>query len=116
MKNTETVVIGHLSSFQENDLEAVLADYTNESVLITQDAILTGVAEIRLFFVGLMQHFPRKLATFELDKFVVREDMAFIVWHGETPSLEVMFGTDTFIVAEGKIRQQTFAGQLKFKQ
>jgi hypothetical protein len=116
MKNTEAVVRNHLSSFQKNDLEAVLADYTNESILVTQDAIFKGLSQIRTFFTGLVRHFPKPKSTFELDKFVVTGELAFIVWHGETPSLEVIFGTDTFVVVEGKIRQQTFAGQLRFKQ
>jgi ketosteroid isomerase-like protein len=108
------IVMHHLGSFQDNDLEAVLSDYTNESVLVTQDATYKGPGEMKGFFAALMNHFPKQKSSFVLDKVSVSNDMVYIVWHASTPSLEVSFGTDTFIVKEGKILQQTFAGQMKF--
>lgn len=113
---TRDIVTHHLGSFQNNDLEAVIADYTNESVFITQDATYRGHEEIRGFFAGLMIYFPKQQSRFELDKLVVNNELAYIVWHANTPSLEVPMGTDTFIMKEGKIYRQTFAGQLKFTE
>jgi hypothetical protein len=104
----------HLSSFQDNNLEAVIADYTNESVLITQEASYTGPEEIKSFFTGLITHFPKQKSSFDLDKIVINDELIYIVWHGKTPSLDVPFATDTFIIKNGKILRQTFAGQLKF--
>jgi len=114
--STKNVVSNHLNSFIANNLDAVISDYTNSSVLITQEATYTGPAEIRQFFAALMEHFPAGRSNFELDKLEVRDDMAFIIWHATTPSLEVILGTDTFIIKAGKIQQQTFAGQIKLKQ
>lgn len=114
--STKDVVMNHLNSFIANNLDAVISDYTSSSVLITQEATYTGPEEIRLFFAALMQHFPTGKSNFELDKLEVQEDMAFIIWHATTPSLEVLLGTDTFIIKAGKIQQQTFAGQIKLKQ
>lgn len=111
---SKNIVMHHLESFQHNDLEAVLSDYTNESVLITLDATYTGTEEIRNFFTGLMLHFPKQKSSFELDKIVANGGLVYIVWHANTPSLDVPLGTDTFIIKEDKICQQTFAGQLKF--
>jgi ketosteroid isomerase-like protein len=108
-------VMHHLVSFQSNDLESVVADYTNESVLVTHDATYKGPEEIREFFAALMVHFPKQQTNFELDKMVVHDELVYIVWHANTPSLDVPFGTDTFIVRDGKIYRQTFAGQLKFR-
>jgi ketosteroid isomerase-like protein len=109
------IVMHHLGSFQDNDLEAVIGDYTNESVFITQDATYKGLEEIKDFFTGLMIHFPKQKSSFELDKVVVDNELVYIVWHANTPSLDVAMGTDTFIIRNGKIYQQTFAGLLKFK-
>jgi predicted SnoaL-like aldol condensation-catalyzing enzyme len=103
----------HLGSFLDNNLEALISDYTSESVLITQDASYQGLAEIKSFFADLIPHFPKQKSMFELDKTVINGDLAYIVWHGKTPTLEVPFATDTFIIKDGKIRQQTFAGQLR---
>lgn len=111
---SENVLVRHLNSFNHNDLETLMADYTEQSVLITHDAIYSGIEEIRSFFVELMNHFPKNYSNFELDKLVINDELAFIIWHATTPSLEVPLGTDTFIIKGGKIHQQTFAGQLKF--
>lgn len=111
---SKNIVMHHLGSFQDNDLEAVIADYTNESVLITQDATYNGPEEIKSFFATLMPHFPKQQSSFELDKVVVDNELVFIVWHASTPSLDVALGTDTFIIRDDKIYRQTFAGQMKF--
>ena len=113
-KESENALLRHLNSFGNNDLEALMADYTEQSVLITHDQTYNGVGEIREFFTALMNHFPKNHSNFKLDKLVVREELVFIVWHATTPSLKVALGTDTFIVRDGKIHQQTFAGQLEF--
>jgi hypothetical protein len=111
---SKTVIMHHLSSFRDNDLEAVLSDYSDNSVLITQAATYTGKEEIRDFFAGLMVHFPNQKSNFELDHVVAHEELVYIVWHANTPSVDVSLGSDTFIVKKGKIAQQTFVGNLKF--
>jgi len=126
MKNaneTKTTILGdpstnvltnHLNSFLDSDLEALMEDYTDESVLITQEATYKGLKEIETFFTGLMMHFPRHSSSFDLEKMVILGSLGFITWHAKTPSLEVSLGTDTFIIKAGKIQQQTFAGLIKF--
>lgn len=106
----------HLNAFLENDLPRLMTDYTEESVLITQDATFSGLKEIEGFFTGLMVHFPRHQSSFELDKMEFHEETAFIVWHGRTPSVTVPMGSDTFTMKDGKIHRQTFVGQLDFVQ
>ena len=104
----------HLSSFVENDLDAVISDYTDESILITPDSIYMGPAEIRAFFVGLMVHFPKGQSSFELDKIVAKDEMVYIVWHAKTPSVTVPLASDTFVLRGGKIHQQTFIGEFEY--
>lgn len=111
---SRNTIMHHLNSFQENDLEAVMSDYTNESVLITRDAIYSGTTEIKLFFSGLMTHFPKQKSSFQLDKMIVNNGLIYIVWHAKTPTLDVPLGSDTFILKDGKIYQQTYVGQMKF--
>lgn len=110
------VVTNHLQSFLKADLDGVISDYTNESVLITHIGVFSGVEEIKGFFSDLLKHFPFQQHSFELDKLIVDENLVFIVWHATTPTLQVPFGTDTFIVKDGKISQQTFGGVLNFKK
>ena len=113
-ESSRNTVMQHLISLQDNDLDSVVADYTNESVLITPFAAYKGQEEIKSFFTDLIRHFPKQKSRFELDKVVVNNDMVYIVWHANTPSLEVSFASDTFILKGGKIHQQTFAGELNY--
>ncbi|MEP7109150.1 MAG: nuclear transport factor 2 family protein [Ferruginibacter sp.] len=108
------LLVHHLDSFMQNDLQSLMSDYTNESVFITQDATYTGLNEIKEFFTNLLLHFPKQQSQFELAKMVVKDNLGFIVWHAATPSLVVPIGTDTFIIKDDKISHQTFAGQLNF--
>ena len=108
------VVVHHLTSFQENDLDAVMEDYTEESVIITQDASYRGLDEIRGFLTGLSTHFPKGKSELVLDKMVSEGELTYIVWHAKTPTLNVTLGSDTFIIKNGKITQQTFAGLMQF--
>lgn len=111
--DTKDLILHHILSFIENDLDTVLSDYTSESVLITQEMTYKGPEEIKGFFVSLVKHFPAQNSSFVLDTLVADGELALLVWHGKTPTIEVSFGIDTFIIENRKIKQQTFAGQIK---
>lgn len=112
--DSNNILMHHLSSFLNNDLKAVMSDYTNESVLITQDATYTGLTEIEGFFTGLIIYFPKQESIIELDKKEISDGLVYIVWHAITPSLHVPLGSDTFIIKESRIYRQTFVGQMIF--
>lgn len=113
-KESMNVVMNHLNSFISNNIDALLSDYTNESVLITQSATYSNLEEIRAFFVDLNLHFAQQTSDFVLDKVVAYNDLVYITWHAKTPTLQVPLGSDTFIIKDSKIYQQTFVGQLNF--
>jgi hypothetical protein len=103
----------HLSSFQANDLDALMSDYTDESMLMTVDATYEGMTEIRGFFAAMIAQFPTESTRLELDKMTVVDDLLFIVWHASTPTVKVALGTDTLLIRQGKIHRQTFAGHME---
>jgi predicted SnoaL-like aldol condensation-catalyzing enzyme len=111
--STRALVQRHLSAFLDNDLEAVLSDYTDESMLVTADATYSGRQAIRGFFAKLVPLFPKEKSRLDLDRMVVDGEMAFIVWHATTPAVKVTLGTDTFVLKDGKIHRQTFVGQMQ---
>ncbi len=111
---SRNLIMHHLSSFQDNDLKTLMTDYTDKSVLVTQTATYTGLKEIEGFFAGLIPQFPKPMSKFELDKLIVNNEFVYIVWHAKTPSLDVPLGSDTFIMKDGKIYYQTFAGEMNF--
>lgn len=111
---SRAILMRHLNAFLEHDMKTLMSDYTEDSVMVTQQGTFTGLKEIEGFFTELMVYFPRLQSSFELDKTVVVDEWLLIVWHAKTPYLETSFATDTFIMKEGKISLQTFAGQLNF--
>ena len=110
---TRALLQRHLSAFLDNDLETVLSDYTDESMLVTADATYTGRQAIRGFFARLVPLFPRQQSRLDLDRMVIDGELAFIVWHATTPVVKVTLGTDTFVLKHGKIHRQTFVGQMQ---
>src|SRR3954466_15607974 len=89
---TDDLLKRHLQSFQNNDLESLMADYTHESLLISHVDTYTGIEQIKAFFVDLITYFPKQRSSCELDKKVIDNELAYIVWHAKTPSLEVSLG------------------------
>ena len=87
-----------------------MADYTEASILITPDKTYKGLAEIRENFVQAFALFPKDSATLILDKSIVQQDVGYIIWQATTPKFKLTYGTDTFIIQNGKIVRQTFAG------
>lgn len=46
----EEILIHHLTAFGDNNLEEILKDYTEESVIMTPAGSKKGLSEIREFF------------------------------------------------------------------
>jgi hypothetical protein len=109
---TKQVLDHHVETFQKNDLEGVMADYTDESILVTPDRTYKGLAEIRENFVDAYKALPVSGTTMTITKTVVVRDVAYIVWKAITPTLEFKYATDTFIITNGKIVSQTYAGDV----
>lgn len=112
-EKTKEVLDHHWIAFKANDLEETMNDYTEESVLITPDATYTGLAEIRENFVKAFTAFPKDSATLTLTKSIVLKDVGYILWSAVTPTFELSYATDTFIIQDGKIIRQTYAGVTK---
>ena len=104
--STQAVLEHHLQAFGEG-LEAIMADYTDDSVVITPDATYRGLAEIRGFFTAFVEALPEGIwEAFTLKRQEVVGEVAYILWEAN-PWFPL--GTDTFVVREDKIAFQTFA-------
>lgn len=105
---TETVVRTHLQAFiEQKGVAAIVSDYEEEAVFLSEDRAYRGKREIQGFF----EHFiaalpPKAISRFTLRSLRVAGEVAYITWSaGE----ELPLGTDTFVVRDGKIVSQTFA-------
>jgi predicted SnoaL-like aldol condensation-catalyzing enzyme len=93
-----------------------MADYTAESRFFTPNGLLRGSDAIRKFFAKLFEEFAMPGMSFEMLRQEVDGDTAYIVWKAETADNRFEIGSDTFIVRNGKIVTQTFAGKISPKQ
>lgn len=112
MGTTADVLQHHLECFGGGDLDGIMEDYTNDSVLFTPNGTLKGADAIRPLFEGMFAEFAKPGAQFAMDVQDVAGEGAFILWHAETADNVYEVGTDTFLVRDGKIVIQSFAGKI----
>ncbi len=112
MASAQEILDHHLQCFGEGDLDGILSDYAPEAVLFTPDGPLLGLAEIRPLFEAMFAEFGKPGATFEMKQMSVEGSYAYILWTAETAENLYEMGTDTFVVSDGKIVAQSFAGKI----
>jgi len=104
--STEATLSHHLQAFTEG-VDAIMLDFTPESVLFTPDGPLLGLAPIRAFFDGFLSTSPPELLrAITLVRQDIQGDVAYILWKAEP---YIPLATDTFVVRDGKILAQSFA-------
>jgi ketosteroid isomerase-like protein len=112
--STEQVLDHHLTALGRGDLDGVLDDYGDDSVLILPDATLVGREAIRGAFEGmLVDLFEPGTYDFQLDVRRVHGEVAYILWHARCRSADLVYATDTFVVRDGKIAIQTYAAKVE---
>jgi ketosteroid isomerase-like protein len=115
MTKTKDVVDNHLKCFEEGDLNGLLSDYARNAVLFIPDGKLRGGEAITSFFEELFAEFGKPGAAFRLKSQSVEGEYAYILWTAETSENVYELGTDTFVVRDGKIVAQSFAGKITLK-
>lgn len=98
----------HLKALATLDIDEIMSDYTDESVLLTPDGAIRGVGDVRDFFTNVVKSSPDLVAAISISRQEIVGDIAYIVW--SAPGF-LALGTDTFLVRDGKIAVQTFAAQ-----
>src|SRR5262249_877329 len=115
MASTKDVLEHHLKCFGSGDLKGILADYAPAAVLFTPDGPLKGVDAIGPLFQALFGEFAKRGGAFSMKQQSVEGDYAYILWTAETADNVYEVGTDTFVVRDGKIVAQSFAGKITHK-
>ena len=108
------IVVNHLRAFGAGDVDALIADYARDALFITPDGTLRGTAEIRAYFETLLVEFPPG-STVDIKQRTIEDDVAYLIWSGESEKLSIPFATDTLLVRNGNIQIQTFAAQIEPK-
>ena len=112
---TLEVLERHLAAFAKGDVDALLEDYTEESMFFGPDGTLTGLSEIRTLFETMVTDIIPPGSTFTMIHKDVQDNIAYITWSAESKKYNIPIGTDTFLIKDGKIHVQTFAGKIDEK-
>jgi len=117
VESTQLVFEHHLRVLGAGDLDGILSDYTDDSILIRAEGAVKGRQAIRGFFEDVLASLFRPgTYEFTIDTLHVADDVAYVVWHANCTSADIVFATDTFVINNGKIAVQTFAAQMRPKR
>jgi ketosteroid isomerase-like protein len=111
---TNDVLMHHLTAFGNNNLEEMMLDYTEDSEVLTAAGAIKGLSAIANFFADLFVTIPTG-CDFEMKQLTVTENVAHIIWASESTVATIPFGTDTFVMENGKIKFHTVAADIKLK-
>lgn len=104
----EQIVMHHLIAFGNNNLDEILKDYKEESVIMTPNGTKKGLAEIREFFKDFFDIIPTG-SSFSMNQKIIVGNIAYIAWTSKSNSAEIPMGTDTFIFEGDTILYHTVA-------
>lgn len=106
MPTTKQIYNRHVKTLFDSDLDAVMADYSADAVLITADKTYKGLKSIRGFFTNLIKNMVPDVKNFEHTPFI-SGDYVLMVWDLDFKDGTGMYGVDTFVITNGKIVGQT---------
>ncbi len=109
MQTTQQLFDHHLEVFAAGDIDGIVSDYSEHSVMVYGDKVWRGLDGARAFFhMWLDDLLPAGCRFDVIDRRVV-DDMIYLTWNAESDAYVFDFGTDTFIVRDGKVLRQTVA-------
>ncbi len=108
-QQTEATLAHHLQALGQG-IDAILSDYTEDSILFTAHGPVRGLSELRSFFEAFTGNMPPgMMEAFQMVRQDIDGEIAYILWKAEPFA---PLGTDTFVVRNGKIMVQTFAAHM----
>jgi hypothetical protein len=110
-RTTLEVLEHHLGAILTGDLDAVLADYADDAVVVWAEGVVRGDEALRAFFSGVITDVVPPGSYFWITQQIIEGEIAYYNWEAESPGLSMPFGTDTFIIRDGEIVIQTISGQ-----
>lgn len=107
--STKEVFEHHTEAFGDLDMEEIMADYDEDSIVVTNFGTYKGLNEIQSMFEDFFEEYDSPDVDFAVHDQVIEGDIAFFTWEADTLKHTYKFGTDTFIIQDGIIRYQTVA-------
>jgi ketosteroid isomerase-like protein len=113
-RTPQEVFATHVKAVAEGDLDAIVADYTDDAVVITPAGACHGGDAIRAAFTTLLGDLPD--AAWDIKTQIYDGDLLFLEWAADSAANRADDGVDTFVFRDGMISAQTFRYTLKPKK
>ena len=104
-RTPEEIFKHHIQALVGRDMDALIADYADDSVFITGQGVARGKAGIRAGFEKLFGDMAGD-AAFDTKTQIFEGDVLFLEWVLESPAARTE-GADTFVFGDDVIRVQT---------
>jgi ketosteroid isomerase-like protein len=104
-RTPQEIFAHHGQALGAGDLDEIVADYTEDSVLITPAGAARGRDGVRGAFAKLLNDLPD--AAWDLKNQVFEGDVLFLEWAADSRLNRVDDGVDTFVFRDGMIWAQT---------
>lgn len=106
IRTPQEVFDQHVKAIVAGDLDAIVADYHEDAVVISPMGSARGKDAIRKAFAALLDDLPS--AEWALKTQIFDGDFLFLQWRAETADHRADDGVDTFMFRDGMILAQTF--------
>jgi hypothetical protein len=104
-RTPQEVFAHHGQALAAGDLDGIVADYADDSVVITSAGVARGKDGVRGVFVSLLDDLPN--ADWDLKTLIFGGDVLFLEWAADSAVTRVDDGVDTFVFRDGMICAQT---------
>ena len=104
-RSPQEVFAHHAQALGAGDLDANVADYADDAVIISPTGVLRGPDGIRAAFTQLLADLPN--ANWDLKTQIYEGDVLFLEWAADARFTRSDDGIDTFVFRDGLIQTQT---------
>jgi len=116
MATPKEVFEHHGQAIGAGDVDEILKDYTEQSILFTPEGPKKGLKALRpVFEVLVSKLMPPGGTEFQMKQMTIEGEIVYIAWSSSSKFADIPLGTDTFLIRNGKIVAQTFAAQIVWK-
>src|SRR3954468_12489820 len=106
-RTPQEIIADHGAAVAKLDLSAILKDYREDSVILTSQGALEGLAGVESFYKQALGMLPE--AEFSVVSVTYGADAALMLWSAFFVAGEIKDGVDTFVFDQGAIRLQTIS-------
>lgn len=107
----EELLAEHLRAVLVRDVDAFVAGYSEDAVLMTPEATMR-YSQLRDFAEQFFQALPSDASTLNIVRQDIVGNVAYVSWSAQSPYLSIPLAADTFVFREDLIIVHTFGGQM----